>query len=104
MYFRLCSLQLARLFINFNRFTYSSTDNVETPGIRPSGDSISNIPQVLEGWHHRSLSAQADSVKDTDVFPRHRKPATEGVGGLGNHHRARSFIEKPDGSITALSK
>ena len=69
-----------RLFINFNRFTYSSTDNVETPGIRPSGDSISNIPQVLEGWHHRSLSAQADSVKDTDVFPRHRKSATEGVG------------------------
>lgn len=77
--------------------------------MRPSGDSITNIPEVLKGWHRRSLSAQVDSVNDTQQGPRHRKTTTTGGdrgggGGLGHHNRARSFIEKPDGSITALSK
>jgi len=87
------------------------TADVDTPGVRPSGDSISNIPQILEGWHHRSLSAQVDA--STDAFPKHRKAATSSGGlggqggsggGLGHHQRARSFIQKPDGSISAMSK
>jgi len=75
------------------------TDNIETAGVRPSGDSIADIPAVLKGYHHRSLSAQVDSVKDSNTGPRHRKNAAS----TGIARNARSFIEKPDGSITALT-
>ncbi|KAL7533654.1 hypothetical protein ACHAXR_005368 [Thalassiosira sp. AJA248-18] len=50
------------------------------------------------------MSAQADSAND--VLPKHRKTVTVGSGssgGLGHHHRARSFIEQADGHITALT-
>ena len=87
----------------------STTDNVESAGVRPSGDSISNIPQMLEGWHHRSFSAQMEYAKE--ITPVHRKSMTmstgpgrsKSAGGLG-HQRARSFVQAADGSITAMSE
>ena len=93
---------------SFSRFG----DGIDRPGVRPSGDSIGNIPQVLEGWHRRSMSAQADS--DDRPMARHRKTATTTTpgagdggaagGGLGGHQRARSFMEMADGSMAAFSE
>lgn len=93
---------------SFSRFG----DGIDRPGVRPSGDSIGNIPQVLEGWHRRSMSAQADS--DDRPMARHRKTATTTApgagdggaagGGLGGHQRARSFMEMADGSMAAFSE
>mmetsp|Transcript_13997 Transcript_13997/g.25314 ORF Transcript_13997/g.25314 Transcript_13997/m.25314 type:complete len:698 (+) Transcript_13997:90-2183(+) len=93
---------------SFSRF--GSDDEAGNIGVRPSGASISTVPLALEGWHNRSLSAQADS--SDDVAPSHRRAATavdklsmsgSAGGGLGHHQRARSFIEAPDGSISALT-
>ena len=75
-------------------------DEVERAGVRPSRESIGNIPQVLEGWHNRSMNAKVDSAGA--LFPRHRK-TTSGTGGLGPGQRARSFMQAPDGSISALT-
>mmetsp|Transcript_39112 Transcript_39112/g.84338 ORF Transcript_39112/g.84338 Transcript_39112/m.84338 type:complete len:695 (+) Transcript_39112:137-2221(+) len=93
---------------SFSRF--GSDDEVGNIGVRPSGASISTVPLALEGWHNRSLSAQADS--SDDVVRSHRRAATavdklsmsgSAGGGLGHHQRARSFMEAPDGSISALT-
>mmetsp|Transcript_11702 Transcript_11702/g.28761 ORF Transcript_11702/g.28761 Transcript_11702/m.28761 type:complete len:698 (-) Transcript_11702:140-2233(-) len=90
--------------------SFSRFGDVETAGVRPSGDSIANIPQVmLEGWHQRSLSAQVDSA--SELYPRQRQTiATSSLGningesgGLGGHQRARSFIQAADGSYSALT-
>jgi len=78
-------------------------DDVESEGIKPSGDSISNIPQLLVPWHKRSISAQVERPGEIG----HRKTATD-IGGYrstqaGSHQRARSFVEFPDGRVSDLT-
>ncbi len=68
--------------------------------MRPSGDSISNIPQVLVPRHRHTLSAGVAAATDP-IHKRHKKTAT--VGGMG-HARAPSFMQAPDGSISSMSE
>ena len=62
----------------------------------PAGDSITDIPQLLER-HKRSISTQVERSGEIG----HRKTATD-IGGYrpshaGPHQRVRSFVEFPDG-------
>lgn len=87
-----------RSFGSFSRFG----PDVETSGVKPSGDSISNIPQVLEEWHRRSISNQAD-VADQSVNFLHKSRKSTGQLGLGGSRRARSFVQNLDGSMTQMT-
>ena len=68
---------------SFSRFGV----DVESPGVRPSRNSIGNIPQELTSWHKRSFSAQVDH---SSSMPRSRITTTSGgaldalSGGGGN--------------------
>ena len=75
-----------RSFGSFSRFG----PDVETSGVKPSGDSISNIPAVLEG-HRPSMSAQADALQDG------KRQST----GLRN--RSRSFVQNIDGTMVSMT-
>mmetsp|Transcript_29505 Transcript_29505/g.50235 ORF Transcript_29505/g.50235 Transcript_29505/m.50235 type:complete len:686 (+) Transcript_29505:58-2115(+) len=98
---------LRRRLGSFSRFG-ADVPETATGGVRPSSDSIGNIPAALEGWHRRSMSAQANSANEV-AFPRHKKTGSIGVSGgdgggeMGQHQRARSFMEAPDGTISALT-
>jgi hypothetical protein len=80
--------------------SFHSTANIEGSGVRPSGDSISDIPQVLVPRHRHTLSAGVAAATDP-MYKRHKKTAT--VGGMG-HARAPSFMQAPDGSISSMSE
>ncbi len=80
-----------RSFGSFSRFG----PDVETPGIKPSGDSISNIPAVLEG-HRPSMSAQADAAENT-LSPHHKR------GSSGQLGRSRSFVQNLDGTMVSMT-
>ena len=80
-----------RSFGSFSRFG----PDVETSGVKPSGDSISNIPMVLEDWHRRSMSAKADDIPLQD----NKGQST----GLRNRARARSFVENIDGTMVSMT-
>eukprot|EP00970_Alexandrium_tamarense_P012913 scaffold3159_cov191-Alexandrium_tamarense.AAC.1 len=94
---------------SFSRFG----DDVPSSGVRPSGDSITNIPLALEQWHRRSISNQSEVARD--ILPRrrsgkHRTAKSTGhigvdVGGgsIQGHQRVRSFMQTVDGSISALT-
>ena len=94
---------------SFSRFG----DDVPSSGVRPSGDSITNIPLALEQWHKRSISNQSEVARD--ILPRrrsgkHRTAKSTGhigvdVGGgsIQGHQRVRSFMQTVDGSISALT-
>ena len=79
-----------RSFGSFSRFG----PDVETPGIKPSGDSINNIPMVLEG-HRPSMSAQADAIPLQD-----RKGQSS---GQRNRARSFSFVENIDGTMVSMT-
>lgn len=69
--------------------------------MRPSGGSISNIPQVLIPRHRKSLSASLASVTSLNAESRrHQRMAS--VGGIG-HARVPSFMQAPDGSISSMT-
>lgn len=69
--------------------------------MRPSGGSISNIPQVLIPRHRKSLSASLASVTSLNAESRrHQRIAS--VGGIG-HARVPSFMQAPDGSISSMT-
>ncbi len=85
----------ATIFISFH-----STADIEGSGVRLSGDSISDIPQVLVPRHRHTLSAGVAAATDP-MYKRHKKTAT--VGGMG-HARAPSFMQAPDGSISSMSE
>lgn len=87
-----------RSFGSFSRFG----PDVETSGVKPSGDSISNIPLVLEDWHRRSMSAQADAVSKT-FTPQHKKGKSTGQLGLTQRNRARSFVQNIDGTMVSMT-
>lgn len=76
------------------------TADIEAIGVRPSGESISNIPQVLVPRHRHTLSAGVAAATEP-IHKRHKKTAT--VGGMG-HARAPSFMQAPDGSISSMSE
>ena len=74
---------------SFSRFG----PDVETSGVKPSGDSISNIPLVLEGWNRKSMSAQADAI-----------PLNDKKGqSTGQRARARSFVQNIDGTMVSMT-
>jgi hypothetical protein len=77
-----------------------SKADIEGIGVRPSGNSISNIPQVLVPRHRHTLSAGVAAATEP-IHKRHKKTAT--VGGIG-HARAPSFMQGPDGSISSMSE
>jgi len=82
-------------------------NDVESEGIKPSEDSISNIPQVLENWHKRSMFSQAEH--SNEIIGGHRRSLSDSGGTTnpssqaGGHQRARSFVQFPDGSVSALT-
>mmetsp|Transcript_30702 Transcript_30702/g.61673 ORF Transcript_30702/g.61673 Transcript_30702/m.61673 type:complete len:679 (-) Transcript_30702:176-2212(-) len=78
-----------RSFGSFSRFG----PDVETSGVKPSGDSISNIPLVLEGWNRKSMSAQADAI------PLNGKKGQS----TGQRARARSFVQNIDGTMVSMT-
>ena len=80
--------------------SFHSTADIEGSGVRLSGDSISDIPQVLVPRHRHTLSAGVAAATDP-MYKRHKKTAT--VGGMG-HARAPSFMQAPDGSISSMSE
>jgi hypothetical protein len=80
--------------------SFHSVAGIEASGVRPSGDSISNIPQVLVPRHRHSLSAGVAAAMEP-IHMRHKKRAT--VGGIG-HARAPSFMQALDGSIYSMSE
>ena len=85
-------------FLSF--YTYFSAD-IEATGVRPSGGSMSNIPQVLIPRHRKSLSASRASVTSLNAETRrHQRIAS--VGGIG-HARVPSFMQAPDGSISSMT-
>lgn len=88
-----------RSFGSFSRFG----PDVETSGVKPSGDSISNIPQVLEEWHRRSISNQADVADQSVNNFLHKSRKSTGQLGLGGSRRARSFVQNLDGSMTQMT-
>ena len=84
---------------SFSRFG----PDVETSGVKPSGDSISNIPLVLEEWHRRSMSSQADAAGKS-LSSHQRKRQSTGQLGLGSRHRnARSFVQNIDGTMVSMT-
>jgi len=80
--------------------SFHSAADIEGSGVRPSGDSISNIPQVLVPRHRHTLSAGVAAATEP-MYKRHKKTST--VGGMG-HARAPSFMQAPDGSISSMSE
>jgi len=81
---------------SFSRFD----PNVVSAGVKPSGDSISDIPLVLEQWHRRSISSQADAAGKGLSLHKSRK--TTGQIGLGSR-RARSFVQNLDGTMVPMT-
>ena len=86
-----------RSFGSFSRFG----PDVETVGVKPSGDSISDIPLVLEEWHRRSISNQADVAEKSLNLHKSRK--STGQLGLGSR-RARSFVQNLDGTMQQMTR
>lgn len=88
---------------SFFRFKHIHSADIEATGVRPSGGSISNIPQVLIPRHRKSLSASLASVTSLNAETRrHQRIASVGGGGIG-HARVPSFMQAPDGSISSMT-
>ena len=78
-----------RSFGSFSRFG----PDVETSGVKPSGDSITNIPLVLEDYHRRTMADQSDAADN-------QKGSS---GDLTQRSRARSFVQNIDGTMVSMT-
>ena len=80
---------------------FAAADAEAGKGVKPLGDNIKGIPKELEGWNRHPFPHEPTGYRRTTTAGELGRAST---GGLGHHHRARSFVETPDGRLSALSE